>query len=275
MNAFFIMDPLHTVVVEKDTTYMLMKEAQRRGMNVAYVSQANIHLLEGDVHMDVTWVNVLEPCPFPFEEIRKESVSPVSGDIVFIRKDPPFDAHYLHTTWVLEHVRSGVLVLNNPHGIRTVNEKIWASQFTSLVPDTLITSSIAKIRSFLDHSSSIIIKPTNGYGGQSIFLVHQNDINKSVIFETVTHQETVPVIVQRYIPEASHGDKRILLVNGDPLGAILRAHSDSDHRNNFFAGGTAHPTELTSRDHEIIATLKPYLQELGLFLLALIVLEII
>ena len=145
-----------------------------------------------------------------------------------------------------------------------MNEKIWLSQFHELVPPTLITTKV-DIVEFMKKHKTIVLKPTNGYGGQEVYVVQEGSMNFNVIIETITKYETSPVIVQKYIKEAEVGDKRILLLNGEPLRTVLRVHSEIDHRNNFFAGGHAEKTTITEHEYSIISIIQPYIKALGLF----------
>ena len=188
---------------------------------------------------------------------------------VFIRKDPPFDALYLQQMWLLDLISDQVFVTNASSGIRAVNEKIWVSQFPEWTPRTLLTSSKQKYLSFLEEHTKIIIKPTSGFGGQGVFKVSHGDNNAAVIFEMLTHNESDYVVVQEYIAAAEIGDKRVLLLNGDVLGSVLRVQEGADHRNNFFAGGKAHAVSLTEREALIIKNLKPKLLDLGLHFVGL------
>ena len=162
-------------------------------------------------------------------------------------------------------VSSITIVVNNPTGIRTVNEKIWATQFTNIIPSTLVGRHKQDLREFLARHKHIVAKPTDGFGGQSVFQIKEKDVNTNVIFETLTNMHTKDIILQQFIPESNDGDKRILLLNGDPLGAVLRVHSENDHRNNFFSGGKPQPADITERDQKIIDVLKPHLKKLGLY----------
>ncbi len=264
MKFVFLMDPLDSVVVEKDTSYILMLGAHRRGHEIYYLAPGNISLLEGSVRFRVERVTPTTDAETPF--ITHETAILTDKDVaaVFIRTDPPFDNDYLAHTWLLDQLPASTLVINSPSGLRTVNEKIWATQFTDIIPRTLVTRSKIDFIDFLNHEHQLILKPTDGYGGQSIFHVKQGDTNALVMFETVTAAGTRDAIVQAYVPEASVGDKRILLLAGEPLGAVLRVHNDTDHRNNVFAGGSTEATTITQRDQVIIDTLKPHLAELGL-----------
>ena len=264
MNMIFLMDPLDTVVFEKDTSYILMRGAHRAGHTVYYLKPGNISLVNGDVHMVVEEI-IPNASPDPlFERRGSQTLTGAEIDVVFIRTDPPFDVDYLTHTWLLDRLPPSSRVINSPHGIFTVNEKLWATQFTDLIPRTVVTRSRDIFTSFLKEEQQVVLKPTDGFGGQGIFQVKADDTNANVMFESVTANSTRDAIIQQWIPEAQQGDKRILLLAGEPLGAVLRVHGDQDHRNNFFAGGHPEPAEITERDKHVIAQLKPHLLELGL-----------
>jgi glutathione synthase len=265
MKIVFLMDPLETVVYEKDTSFILMKEASRRGYQTYYLPKSGLHLNTTGVYFDLTEVKPTDNPKSPFEIIGDVQLKDTEIDVVFIRTDPPFDDLYLMHTWLLERCSPNVKVLNSPNGIRTVNEKVWATQFTSLVPPTLVSASCKEILSFLDSHKKIVVKPTDGFGGKDIHILELEDEKINTILSEMTQDGLRPIISQNFVPESEIGDKRILLLNGEPLGAVLRVHSDTDFRNNFFAGGTSEATEITPRDLEIIDTLKPYIKDLGLF----------
>jgi len=265
MNFIFLMDPLETVKMEKDTSFILMLGAQRKGHRVYYLPHGGIILKNDKIFFHATEVFVQQVAAQPFVLKEKVVLASDEVDAVFIRTDPPFDAAYLLNTWLLERLPSHIPMINSPAGIRTVNEKLWATQFTSLIPRTLVTQNLEEILKFLKEEKEIILKPTDGFGGSSVFQIRQGDTNTNVIVETVTQRGDSYVIAQQYIPQAKQGDKRILLLDGEPLGAVLRLHAPDDHRNNFFSGGKPGPTEITPRDREIIAVLKPHLKKLGLF----------
>lgn len=258
------MDPLSTVNVDKDTTFIFMIGARRRGHETYFLPDGGISLLEGKLIFDVQEVvpHVNQNHPFDVSPVERLTADEV--DAVFIRTDPPFDSAYLMNTWLLDHMPAHIPVINNPAGVRAVNEKVWAARFADLMPRTLITRQKSQYLDFLAEAGKVIVKPTDGFGGAGIFKLEADDSNRAVAFETLSENGAREVIVQEYVPQATVGDKRILLLNGDPLGAVLRVHGEGDHRNNFFAGGTAHPTEITERDQEIIKRLRPHLQELNL-----------
>lgn len=265
MNYLFLMDPLETVVFEKDTSFILMLGAHTKGHTVYFLPEGGITLKNGKIHFHAVKVIPQAISHEPFLIDRQVMLSDDQADCVFIRTDPPFDQEYLMTTWLLDRLPSRVKVINSPRGVRSVNEKIWATQFTTIVPPTIVTSDKHDLLAFLKEEPDAIAKPTDGYGGRSVFHIHPGQGNTNVILETLTDNWNKEIIVQRYVPDSRDGDKRILLLNGDPLGAVLRKHSDEDHRNNFFAGGKPLAAEITARDREIIAVLKPELQNLGLY----------
>ncbi len=259
------MDPLETVKIEKDTSFILMLAAHRKGHKVYYLADGGITLKEEKVFFDVTEVIPQRVAKTPF--IRKSSTTLSQDNVhaVFVRLDPPFNEKYLMNTWLLDRLPGNIVVINNPSGIRTVNEKIWAAQFTSIIPKTIVGRNKAQLKAFLAKEKAVVAKPTNGYGGSGIFVIRMGDQNTNVILETLSQNWSREIILQKYIPQAKNGDKRILLLNGEPLGAVLRLHAKDDHRNNFFAGGKPMPTAITAQDQKIIKALKPHLQALGLY----------
>lgn len=264
MNFAFLMDPIDGIQPQKDTSFAFMEGAMRRGHRVFYAEKDAFSLRRGQLRVRTRRVEPDRTLQPPFVEHQATTLEGEEIDAVFIRTDPPFDQQYLYHTWLFDHLPARVPVINRPSGVRTVNEKIWAMRFTDLQPDTLLTQSYAEVSEFLATHGHTILKPTDGFGGMGVFHVRAGDTNARVIFETLSNHGGSPVIVQQYVPAAECGDKRILLLNGKPLGAVLRVHGDDDHRNNFFAGGQAKPAEITQRDDEIIATLAPHLLDLGL-----------
>jgi glutathione synthase len=237
MRYLFLMDPLETVNIKKDTSFAFMEAAYERGDQVYYVPKGGISLVEGKIVFMATLVQPQRIAAQPFVVGDTERLTAAEVDAVFIRPDPPFDDEYLMNTWLLDHATKDTLVINNPSGVRTVNEKVWATQFVDLLPKTVITRQMQDYHDFLNVQGDIIVKPTNGHGGKSVFRVQRGDLNANVVFETLTNMGRQEVVVQEYLPAAAEGDKRILLLDGDYLGAVLRVHGDDDHRNNFFSGG--------------------------------------
>lgn len=265
MKFVFLMDPLESVIFEKDTTFALMLGAQARGHEVFYLPKGGISLQNGQLLLKTTRVIPQRNKARPFIVKRTATLSGSDIDALFIRTDPPFDEEYLMHTWLLDHLPEHVVAINRPEGIRRVNEKIWAARFKGLVPPTLVSRDRGELLKFIEEQGRVVAKPANGYGGKSVFKFSKADLNKNVILETLTDNFRQEVIVQKYLPAAQKGDKRILLLNGEPLGAVLRVHGKDDHRNNFFAGGKPRPADINDRDRLVIKTLKPYLCHLGLY----------
>ncbi len=259
------MDPLESVVFEKDTTFILMLESSRRGHEVYFCPKDGLSLIDGKVYAHTTKVKPQAVVHEPFVVEHAARLSQDDINAVFIRPDPPFDEQYLMNTWLLDHLPKHIPVVNAPAGVRTVNEKVWASQFTDITPPTIISSNQNDLLSFVAKYTDVIAKPTNKFGGQSVFHLENRHTNTRVTLETLSQGYREPIILQKYIPEAKNGDKRLLLLNGEILGAVLRVHGEGDHRNNFYAGGKAETTTITPRDQHIADTLKPHLQKLGLY----------
>lgn len=265
MNLAFLIDPPEALKIEKDTSFALMLAAQSRGHQIYILERGDISLNGGKLTAHARHARVTDDRKNPFAMEAAKAVPVEMLDIVFIRTDPPFDTAYITDTWLLSQAGKKPLVLNSPHGLRTINEKIWAAQFAELTPATLITARLEEFKSFLAEHKTVVLKPTDGFGGSSVFVVHVGDKNAAVAFETLVKLSPY-VIVQAYLTAAADGDKRILLLNGQILGAVLRYHSGDDHRNNFAAGGKARQTDITAADRKICDTLQPYLNELGIFL---------
>tara|TARA_B100000809_G_scaffold261390_1_gene310191 strand:+ start:2881 stop:3825 length:945 start_codon:yes stop_codon:yes gene_type:complete len=264
MNAVFLMDPLEGVIFEKDTTLALMIGAHARGYTTFFLPEGGITLDGEAVRMHVEEVEPRWDPEQPFVRKGSRVLEGDDVDVVFVRTEPPFDEEYLAHTWMLDRLPPNVVVLNTPAGLRAANEKLWALQFQSLIPRTMVSRNLADLRGFMQAQERVIVKPTDGFGGKSVFLLAPGDVNAQVTLETLTEGGRCEIVMQRYVPEAAAGDKRILLLNGEPLGAVLRVHGATDHRNNFFSGGRPEATELTDRDREIVAQVGPRLRADGL-----------
>ncbi len=253
------------VLVDKDTSFAFMLASYKRGHKVYYLSNDGITRKNGKTYFHVLPVKP-QRSKIPFVPLGDDiQLSEDKVDALFIRTDPPFNEQYLLNTWLLDLLPASLTVINDPRAVRSVNEKIWASQFTSLVPKTIVSSQKHELLKFIHEEKDVVAKPTDGHGGKGVFHIKKGDLNTNVILETLTSNGKRHAILQKYIPQAKLGDKRILLLNGEPLGAVLRVHRKDDHRNNFFAGGHAQKASITKRDREIIETLKPHLIESGLY----------
>ncbi len=264
MNFAFLIDPPESLHIEKDTSFALMLAAQRRSHRVHVLGRGDMSLHAGKLMLRTRAAKVSDDAARPFVLAETELSAADQSDVLFVRTDPPFDTAYLIDTWLLSHAGNRPLVLNAPHGLRNINEKIWAAQFTDITPTTLITASQNEFKAFLEQHGRVVIKPTDGFGGSAVFMLSHGDKNAAVTFETLQRMSGY-VIVQAYMPAASAGDKRILLLRGEILGAVLRYHSGEDHRNNFAAGGKAQKTEITASDRAICERLKPHLIKNGIF----------
>jgi len=265
MHFIFLMDPLETVNVKKDTSFIFMVGARRAGHRCYYLPQGGITAFGNRLTFRVQPVTPRPDKPvFPFDVEEAVMLTDEQVDAVFVRTEPPFDDQYLMDTWLLETIVARVPVLNSPRGLRECNEKLWTLQFPELIPPTLVTRHRADYEQFRAEHGKVIVKPTDAKGGEGVFLVQPGDSNAIVIFETMTDRGRREVIVQQFVAEASAGDKRILLLGGEFLSVLMRVQPGSDHRHNFFAGGQPRPGDLTARDRQIIDTLRPHLQTLDL-----------
>jgi len=269
VNILFLMDPLETVSFDKDTSLALMWGAQQRGHHIFYLPNTGLSMTEHGVRFQVSEIEATRNRAHLFREKDRYLFCEDDVDVVFIRTDPPFNEDCLMNTWILNHLPPRIIMINSPAGIRQTNEKLWILQFPDLVPPTLVSQDRSQLLDFLKIHPEAVAKPTDGYGGQMIFRIREGDPNRNVILETVSRKFTRKIILQRYIAQAQDGDKRILLLNGEPLGAVLRQHGPEDHRNNFFAGGSAHEAGISQRDRDIITRIQPYLRNSGLHLVGI------
>lgn len=264
LNVAYVMDPIAGINIEKDSTFAMMEEAQARGFQNYYLQPKDLFVKNQQVWGKMQRVRVARRMDFyaldPVETLPLSSLS-----AVHMRKDPAFDMDYIFTTYVLEMAAEQTLVLNNPRSLRNLNEKLYPLRFASLVPDTLVSCDRDELRAFVRDVQHAVIKPLDEKGGTGVFLVRAGDVNLNGLLDMSTHLGTRLIIAQRYIPEATQGDKRILLFNGEPRGGFKRVPSADDHRANMAAGGKAKPTELNERDLEICATIGPSLREQGLY----------
>ncbi len=269
MKYVFLMNDLKDVVFEKDTTLALMLGAKTRGHDVYFLPVNGITLNNGRIFFHATRVIPQRIKSKPFVLKQKVDLPAETVDAVFVRTDPPFDAQYLMHTWLLDRLPAHIVVINSPAGIRAVNEKVWVTQFTEFLPSTLISRNRDELLKFIAQEKDIIAKPTDGHGGRAVFRIQSGSKNMNVILETLSDKFSTEIILQKYVRAAAKGDKRILLLNGDPLGAVLRVHAKNDHRNNFFSGGKAFPAKVTAHEQRIIKVLQPHLRQLGLYFVGL------
>jgi glutathione synthase len=272
MRLLFIVDPLDKLSLHGDTSYALMLEAAARGWEIWTCQLEHLGLVGDDAVVDavVTMVREAETPgnAFGLGEHRYQRLA--DFDAVLMRKDPPLDVNYLHATWILDHARGKTLLVNDPRGLRELNEHLAVMRFPHLTPPTIVTRSADKLRAFqAEQGGAIVVKPVDGYGGLGIFVVKDGDLNASSIIETSTGAGTRWTLAQKYLPEAVEGDKRIVLVDGEPVGAVLRVPATAEARGNLHVGGKAVRTEITARDRAIIAEVAPFLKSHGQILVGL------
>lgn len=263
MQFAFIMDPLASVKPWKDTSYYIMKACQERGHQVCYLDQQWLWLNHDQLHAKVQWLRINDVSEEPFTILSQQSIPLSQMDVVWLRTDPPFDRRYFYTTILLDYLPEKTRVLNRPEGVRNWNEKLAALKFPAHTPTTIVTSDVGEIKAFAEKQKKITVKPVDGHGGKGIvfYLRGEND----ALLHQATHQGKHWVIAQEYLVAASEGDKRILMLNGEPMGAILRLHAEGVELNNLDQGGSAHPATLSESDLEICEALKPALIEQGVF----------
>jgi len=261
-----IMDPISAITPETDTSLALLLAAQSRGWQLHYLEIPDLFLQYGAV-----WGNTRPLCvyddPKHWYTVGEWAEQPLDQfDLLLMRKDPPVDMEYIYATYLLEHVESnGTLVVNRPRALRDANEKLFATWFPQCMPPTVVSASLQKIRAFIEAHGTVVMKPLNGMGGQGIFKCSIHDPNLTVIMETLTRGGTAYCMVQRFIPEIIEGDKRIFLIDGDPVPyALARIPQKGEFRGNLAAGGSGIGVRLTARDRWICAQVAPVLREKGL-----------
>lgn len=264
MKFLFLVDNPLQMQIAKDTSFAFMQEAQNRKHQIYYLPRGGIFFQkEVFFHCQPAFIN---PTKKDFIILGKQKIlSAKQVDAVFIRLEPPFHTDYLQHTWLLDLAKKDCFVINDPQGVRNANEKLWALRFPSLLPPTLVSRHKKTLLEFLSNHQTIIAKPLDGFGGCAVFKLSLTDSNARVALEVLSQNFSKEIMLQTYIPEAKNGDKRILLLNGEILGAVLRVPQGLEHRNNFFAGGQAEKTNITSRDKEIVTTIAPYLIKEGLY----------
>jgi len=262
-----VMDPIDSIKPVKDSTLAMLLEAQSRGWELNYMEQADLFVEDGHLRARVRRLGVSDDRQDWFRLDAPQQSALGELDVILMRKDPPFDMEYVYTTYLLGRAEeAGCLVVNRSASLRDVSEKAYTMWFPECCPPTLITRSMTEMRRFLQEQGAIVVKPLDGMGGRSIFVVRAGDANANVIFETLTDTEHRFAMAQRYIPEISTGgDKRILLIDGEPYPhALARIPPAGDNRGNLAVGATAEGRELTERDRSICARVGPVLRDKGI-----------
>jgi glutathione synthase len=258
------MDPIDRIDIAGDSTFALLLEAQRRGHALFYYTPPNLALHGGRLLARGSTLTVEDRPGDHYKVSDPRTVDLAELDVVLLRQDPPFDMAYITTTHLLERIHPGTLVVNDPAHVRNAPEKVFVLDFLDLMPPTLVTRSLDDVRRFRAEYQDIILKPLYGNGGASVFRVAPGDTNLNSLVELFVTVFREPFMVQQYRPEVRAGDKRIILVDGEVVGAINRVPAADETRSNLHVGGTAAATEITARDREICARLGPELKRRGL-----------
>ena len=261
-----VMDSIDHINIKKDTSFAMLLEAQSRNWELHYMELNDLYLSNGLAYARTRTLKVQRDKNNWYQFINEQDIPLDQLDTIIMRKDPPFDQEYIYATYLLEQAeRSGTYVVNKPQSLRDANEKLFTAWFPQCCADTLVAREPQRFKKFLQQHKEIIIKPLDGMGGTSIFHIRQNDPNLSVILEMMTQYSTRYIMAQRYLPEIRDGDKRILLVNGEPIPyALARIPSEGETRGNLAAGGSAEGRTLTERDLWIANQVGPTLRKKGL-----------
>ena len=271
LDVAVVMDPIGSIKIAKDTSFALLLEAARRGHRLHYVVPGGLGLAGGLSMATLAPLQVHDD-PKDWYQLGPTQYRPLSGvDVVLMRKDPPVDADFLHDTQVLSFAQAeGVLVVNDPQGLRDLNEKLAALRFPQCCPPTLVSRDAGQLRAFVAEHGQTVLKPLDGMGGRSIFRANAGDSNLNVILETLTDGGRHLAMAQRYLPEIRDGDKRILLVDGEPVPYCLaRIPQGDEFRGNLAAGGRGEGRPLSERDRWIAAQVGPELKRMGMLFVGL------
>lgn len=265
-----IMDPIEKIDIDKDTTFVLMLEAQKRGHELYYMELDDLSIRGATPEAHFRRATVARADPH--HKFGEAASKPLDWfDVILMRKDPPFDMKFFFATQLLSLVdEKKCLVVNHPRALREANEKLYALNFPQLIPPTLVSGNTERLKHFMkEQEGEMIVKPLDGCGGSGVFYLNLKDRNTNALLETATDNGKRPIMAQHYIPEVRKGDKRIIVLDGEPLGAILRVPRDDETRSNIHVGGRVVKTDLTARDREICRVMAPSLKKLGLYFVGL------
>ncbi len=263
MKIAFQMDPIDAIDINGDSTFRIAEEAQNRGHELFYYTPDRLAYNQGKVTARGWPLTVRRKAGDHFELGAEETVDLTDFDVVWLRQDPPFDMFYITTTHLLQRLMPETLVVNDPFWVRNFPEKLLILDFPDLMPPTAIARDIDTIRAFRADHGDVIVKPLYGNGGAGVFFLPTTDKNLNSLHEMFTGFSREPLIVQKYLPEIVEGDKRVILVDGEPVGAINRVPQKGETRSNMHVGGRAEKVELSDRDREICAQIGPLLKEKG------------
>lgn len=269
MRFVYVMDPMDRVLPDKDTTFAFQRAAQARGHESLHCELRDLYVKNADLFARVRQLTVSDTAPHavfgPTHDVRIADV-----EAVFIRKDPPFDTPYLHATLLLERVRGRTIIMNDPRGLRDANEKLYALNFAQYMPRTLVTANEEQVLAFVKEVGGVgVIKPLDLAGGSGVMMLSPDDKNARGIVQLVTADGTRLAMVQEFLPDVTKGDKRVLLLDGEVLGAINRIPRSDDFRSNIHVGGSVEPYEVTKTEAAMIADIAPRLKKDGLIFVGL------
>ena len=266
LNIAFLMDPLESLDLSGDTTFALALEAQRRKHKISFFKPEDLILKSNNVYANICKLELSSINNKNDFKYHESFIKPLKDyDVIMMRQDPPFDMAYITATHILEKLTKSTLVVNNPAEVRNSPEKIFVTNFSHLMPKTIITRNLKVIENFRNEYNDIIVKPLYGNGGQGIFHVLPNDENFNSILEMFFCQNKEPLMIQEYLKDVRDGDKRIILLNGEPVGAINRIPKKGESRSNMHVGGKPEKTQLTKRDRFICDEISDSLKKKGLY----------
>lgn len=266
-----VMDPIRDINIKKDSSFAMLLEAQQRGYELHYIEMADLYLLEGQARARTRLLTVEQNPSQWYQFGTEQDIALGELNVILMRKDPPFDTEFIYATYILERAEdAGTLIVNKPQSLRDANEKLYTSWFSQHTPKTLVTRDAARLKAFYQQEQDVILKPLDGMGGASIFRLKPQDPNVSVIIETLTEHGSRYAMAQRYIPEITDGDKRILVVNGKPVPYCLaRIPASGETRGNLAAGGRGEARPLSATDLAIAESVGPTLKAKGLIFVGL------
>ncbi len=261
-----IMDPIAKIAFAKDSTLAMLLAARRRGWALHYMEMGDLYLRDGTAWAQMRDLHVANDANQWFTFSGESNAPLATLDVILMRKDPPFNMEFIYATYLLERAEAaGVLVINKPQGLRDCNEKLFTAWFAECCPPTLISRSQARLRDFLETHRDIVVKPLDGMGGSSVFRLHQGDGNVNVILETVTQRQRCYVMGQRYVPAIVDGDKRLLMIDGEPIEYVLaRVPSGDDPRGNLAAGAIGVGQPISDAERQIAVAVGPALRRKGI-----------
>ena len=268
-NVAIQMDHVSTINITGDSTFAMGLEAQARGYRLFHYLPDQLSMRDGAVYAHAEPMVLRDDKGNHFDLGPSERIDLSQMDVVLLRQDPPFDMNYITSTHLLERVHPKTLVVNDPAWVRNSPEKIFVTEFAGLMPKTLISKDVSEIRKFREEMGDIILKPLYGNGGAGVFHSTRDDRNFTSLLEMFAQMYREPYIAQQYLPDVRKGDKRIILIDGEPVGAINRVPAEHDSRSNMHVGGRAEHSELTTREKEICARIGPALKERGFTLVGI------